>query len=95
MSFRYPTSDDWHPNFERNCVNISVVAYYNPTKAAGLSSGLIKIVVRGADDTVMAKHISVPILSYDYELTKINLWFGKFPNPLTQKWLLEQGFSFE
>lgn len=92
IRFFYPTSDDWAPNFPRNCVEITVHVYYTSIDPA---KGMIRIVVRGADDTLMEKDYFLPESEYDSKLEEIKSWLHKLPNPLTQKWLETQGFSFQ
>lgn len=92
ISFFYPTSDDWSPNFPRNCVEITVHVYYTSIDP---KKGMIRIVVRGADDTSMEKDIFLPESEYDSKVEELKGWFHKLPNPLTQKWLEIQGFSFQ
>lgn len=79
---RYPTADDWHPNFPRNTVEIVAYSYHNTILGA---EGMIRLVVRGADDTLMER---------DERLSPERWLDHKLPNPLTQNWLKAQGFSF-
>jgi hypothetical protein len=109
ISFYYPTSDDWSPSFGQlpsyRCpdkigflcnVHISVYLYYNPDKVGTMPDGLIRIVVSGADDTMMGKETRCPISEYEAKLKEIRHWCDHLlPNPLTMDWLKTQGFRFE
>lgn len=89
---RYPTADDWHPNFPRNTVEIVAYSYHNTILGA---DGMIRVVVRGADDTLMERDERLSPERYAARLEEIRLWLDhKLPNPLTQNWLKSQGFSF-
>lgn len=87
----YPTSDDWSPNFPRNTVEIRVIVYHtylDPKK------GMIRIVVRGADDTGMERDMHCPASEYDARVAEIRAWIRTIPNPVTKQWLLGQGFQY-
>lgn len=96
IRFFYPTSDGWHPNFPRNTVEISVYVYYNPDNIAkSIPNGMIRIVVRGADDTAMDKDIRLHISEYEAKLKELRFWLeNSLPNPLTKAWLKTHGFQF-
>lgn len=91
IRFFYPTSDDWSPNFPRNCVEVAVYAYYTSIDP---NKGMIRIVVRGADDTLMEKDMFLPESEYDNKLKEVQFWCNGLPNPLTKEWLRTQGFNF-
>ncbi len=91
ISFFYPTSDDWSPNFARNTVQFRVYLYYN---CIDDQKGMIRIVVSGADDTGMEKDESLPVADYDKRLAEIRSWLeNMIPNPVSKNWLLQQGFK--
>ncbi len=84
----WPTSDDWSPNFPKNCVEFRVYLYQKPRN-------LIRVCVSGADDTGMERDEHFPMGGYEARLKEIEYWLEhKIPNPVTQEWLLQQGFKF-
>ncbi len=95
LSFFYPTSDDWAPNFPRDCVEVSLSVYTNPNQAWGIKEhGRIRIVVGGADDRSMERDC---IIEDEAErlakVAELKYWLEhKLPNPITQDWLAKQGF---
>ena len=93
IRFFYPTSDDWSPNFPRNTVEIKVYVYHtyiDPNK------GLIRIVVRGADDTLMIKDEALSANQYDARVNELKIYLeNKLPNPLTKQWLLNNGWQYD
>lgn len=92
FEFMWPTSDDWSPNYPRNCVRFAVYAYHNPDNVGVIPSGMIRLCVGGTDDSQMEKDIRLPETQYEEKLTEIKLWIDKLPNPVTKEWLLNQGF---
>lgn len=90
--FFYPTSDDWHPNFPRDTVEIKVYAYHTSIDPA---KGMIRICVSGADDTGMNRDEVLPVSDYEARLKELKRWLDNdLPNPLTKKWLLSNGFQY-
>ena len=86
-SFRHPTSDDWSPNFPRDCVEFQIYLYFSNEG----SPSMIRVCVRGADDTGMeadfeCKGNSIEVLRY------VLNWLNKIPNPVSKAWLLSEGF---
>lgn len=92
IRFFYPTSDDWYPNFPRNTVEVAVHVYYN---VLDYNKGMIRVVVRGADDTLMVKDTNLPVAEYENKLAEIRKWIQRLPNPLTKAWLLSDGFQYD
>jgi hypothetical protein len=96
IHFMWPTSDDWHPNFQRNTVSFNVFVYHgwDNTNDPHHKRGMIKINISGADDTCMAMYLrELPESEYDATVERINLWIRTIPNPVTQDWLRTQGFQ--
>jgi len=87
--FRYPTSDDWSPNFPRDCVEFRTHLYFN--EAGELS--MVRICVSGEDDTGMEKDMPCLDNSTDMLRSALN-WFSTVPNPVSKEWLISQGFHY-
>lgn len=91
----YPTSDDWHPTFSNGTVEIRVYAYYDCYPEGTKPDGMIRICVRGADDTGMERDERLNMSKYEQRLIEIKYWLEhKLPNPITMDWLRSQGFNF-
>lgn len=98
IQFFYPVEEDWYPNFPRNTVRISVYLYFNVkwVQKKRNTNGMIRIVVSGADDTAMAKDEYLNVSQYSNRLPEIQYWCDhSLPNPLTKKWLRENGFKLD
>ena len=95
IQFMYPTSDNWHPNFPRNCVEVSVYLYFNPDNIAhSFRDKVIRISIGGADDTGMEIDYEPSPAEYEATLEWVRHFvLYELPNPLTKKWLLEHGFQ--
>ena len=88
LTFKYPTSNDWSPNFPDDMVEVKLYVYHNP-------DGMLRMVVRGADDTLMEKDVHVPAEQVDDKVGELAYWLlHSLPKELTFKWLKEQGFEF-
>jgi hypothetical protein len=95
ISFLYPTSDDWSPNFPRDTIRIRVHLYYDCYPVGTVPDGMIRISASGADDTGMEKDERLPMSEYDKRLEEIRYWCdNSLPNPITKEWLLNQGFKY-
>lgn len=96
IRFLYPTSDDWHPNFPRNTVEVRVYLYYNILWVHKReTNGMIRICIGGADDSTMERDEYLNESDYEGRLAEIRKWCEHMlPNPLTQAWLRTQGFQF-
>ncbi len=95
LSFFYPTSDDWYPNFPRNCVEVRLSVSHNPDKVGSIPNGRILIVVSGADDTSLEKDWFIEEATERLsKVEELKIWLKfRLPNPLTKAWLKEQGFQ--
>lgn len=91
IRFFHPTSDNWHPNFPENTIEIEVYLYYT---SIDKNKGMIRISVRGADDTSMERDEILPEAMYQQRLTEIQQWCKDLPKPFTMAWLKENGFEF-
>ena len=81
---QWPTSDDWHPNFPRDTVRITVYAY---------ATGVLRAVVADADDTSMECDTpGVPEGLHARAAAYVRWLERALPNPLTRDWLMSQGF---
>ncbi len=92
IQFYYPTSDDWYPNFPRNTVLVTVYKYYT---SLDKNKGMIRVVVAGADDTLMVKDYTLSEAEYENKMVEIKKWIQKLPNPLTKNFLLQDGFNYD
>ena len=81
LDFYWPTIDDWHPNWERDTVRVRVTT---------LLDGTLRISVWGADDDGMERDTPSP--SHEEVQRQIRWAKTQLPNPLTKRWLTEQGF---
>lgn len=97
---KYPTTDDWYPTFRNGTVEIHVSL--NPGKIykdKNKKQVLPRVIVSfwGGDDFYLVKSISCQTIQ---EAEKIYLeklkWIEfELPNPVTQQWLMSQGFTKE
>jgi hypothetical protein len=93
ISFYYPTSDDWCPNFPRDTVEFRVHVFYNCYMSTKPHDGMIRICVGGQDDFGMERDERLNMSEYETRLEEIRYWLEhKLPNPVTQNWLRTQGF---
>lgn len=89
LNFYWPTIDNWAPNFPRNTVYIRL---HDQTTDPNV---FIKMSVMGADDTCMAKEFYLTTKEKEATLEECKKFLRNLPNPLTQKWLQEQGFKYD
>lgn len=95
IEFFYPTSDDWSTNFPRDTVEFRVHVYYNCYPEGTKPDGMIRVCVRGADDTGMERDERLNMSEYEERLKEIRRWCeNDIPNPVTMDWLRSQGFIF-
>lgn len=79
------TSDDWHPNFLRNTVRITAYAY---------ATGMLRVHIAGADDTRMERDTEGTMESLPERAQALVYWLEhRLRNPITQEWLISQGFK--
>jgi len=87
-----PTIDDWSPNHPRDTVKCSIFCIpgnvlkrgAKPIRARG--KPVYRVCVWGADDLGMD-------LDFTSQSAAENM-YNKLPNPITKKWLKEQGFEY-
>ena len=87
--FHYPTSDDWYPNFPRNCVRVSVMEW----KGKKEDFITFRVAVWGEDDFGMEYDLFIIPSEKEMVLNRILKEVDNFPNPLTKLYLKERGFT--
>lgn len=94
--FYYPTTDNWAPNFPRDTVRVALYMYPPSLDRDRKKVVHFKLVVSGADDTMVARYSQVPVSEASAERKALTKWLDlRLPNPLTLAWLLSQGFTRE
>jgi hypothetical protein len=86
--FMYPTSDDWSPNFPRNCVECKMYEYID----ANGETCMFRLHVGGADDTSMEYDVKVTKDDASMVREALVTFFNDLPNPITKEGLREHGF---
>ena len=96
--FMWPTSDDWHPNHERNTVRVRLSSQYVQGELAYRDSAGVaheafaRLSVWGADDTGMETDRYCSHVELFNALAELGRLAAQFPNPLTKAWLTQHGF---
>jgi hypothetical protein len=84
----YPVSDEWYPNYPNNLVRMRVTFYENDDP----EKDMVRISFWGADDFGLEKDELVSRKVFYKKIKEIKNWLKNIPEPLSAKWLKEQGF---
>lgn len=91
-NFQWPAGPEWRLPFDGNTVIVNVTSYNRPIDP---QKGLIKVAVFDLKTSSLCKFYEVPFAEYGVKLAEIDIWLKTLPNPLTQEWLILQGFKWD